>query len=74
MKWIAFIMLRPKSGRGVDEVVWEIVRYRQSSSKGTANPLLLPPSCFLTSVQVKWWCIRDWDLSCVGWVRIWLTG
>ena len=31
---------------GNDEVVREVVRYRQSSSKGTADPLLLPPSCF----------------------------
>ena len=31
--------------RGDDEVVREVVRYRQSS-KGTADPLLLPPSCF----------------------------
>ena len=32
--------------RGDDEVVREVVRYRQSSSKGAADPLLLPPSCF----------------------------
>jgi hypothetical protein len=32
--------------RGDDEVVRDVVRYRQSSSKSTADPLLLPPSCF----------------------------
>jgi RNA polymerase II-associated protein 1 len=32
--------------RGDDEVVREVVRYRQSSSKGAADPLLHPPSCF----------------------------
>ena len=32
--------------RGNDEVVREVVRYRQSSSKGATDSLLLPPSCF----------------------------
>ena len=31
--------------RGNDEVVREVVRYRQSS-RGTTDPVLLPPSCF----------------------------
>ena len=32
--------------RGDDEVVREVVRYRQPSLKSTTDPLLLPPSCF----------------------------
>ena len=32
--------------RGDDEVIREVVRYRQSSKGTTTDPLLFPPSCF----------------------------
>jgi hypothetical protein len=41
-----FIKKKAVAIRGDDEVVREVVRYQQSSSKGTTDSLLLPPSCF----------------------------